>query len=328
MIRFSDAAAVGRTKKTQEGYLIATSKVARTGVQNYRASEIGDVAYAAGFGADDIVRVYRHEDQVFDAETLKSLTRVPVTIDHPDELVTADNWADYAVGEVGDAIKREGDWLVVQPMLKDAAAIVAAKTTHKQISMGYTANLVKARDGIDADFEMTDIRMNHMAIVPRGRAGEDARIGDADNWGASPVVVEDKKMEFKAISLGDKAVQVDAKDADTVKQAFDAMEVKLDLKDAEIAELKAKVLSDADIAALVDAKIELNKKREAVVAKIGDKAKDFDDAKIETAFELLDHLDAPADETMRKAIGDVQNIADSEAKIKAAIEARFNKGNK
>lgn len=328
MIRFSDAAAVGRTKKTQEGYLIATSKVARTGVQNYRASEIGDVAYAAGFSADDIVRVYRHEDQVFDAETLKSLTRVPVTIDHPDELVTADNWADYAVGEVGDAIKREGDWLVVQPMLKDAAAIVAAKTTHKQISMGYTANLVKARDGIDADFEMTDIRMNHMAIVPRGRAGEEARIGDADNWGASPVVVEDKKMELKAISLGDKAVQVDAKDADTVKQAFDAMEVKLDLKDAEIAELKAKVLSDADIAALVDAKIELNKKREAVVAKIGDKAKDFDDAKIETAFELLDHLDAPADETMRKAIGDVQNIADSEAKIKAAIEARFNKGNK
>lgn len=326
-MKFTDAAVTGRTKKTQEGYLIATSKVARVGVQKYLARELGDVA--EHLPPDQIVSVYRHPDQVFADAAMQSLTRVPVTIDHPSEMVDADNWSDYAVGDVGDAFKRDGDWIVVQPMLKDSAAVLAARTTHKEISMGYTANIVPARDGIDADFEMTDIRFNHLALVPKGRAGADARIGDADNWGASPVTVEDKKMtELKAVSLGDKAVQVEAKDADAVKAAFGALEAKLDLKDAEIAELKGKVLSDADIAAMVDRKIELNKKREAVKAKVGDKAADYDDAKIEIAFELLDHVPAEVDDSARQALADAKPMLDAEAKIKAAIEARFNKGNK
>src|SRR5699024_3613650 len=110
---------------------------------------------------------------------------VPVTVDHPPENVTAENWSKYSVGEVGDAYSKDSEWIIVNPMVKDSAAIQAARTTHKEISMGYEAGIVKARDGIDADFEMTDIRMNHLALVPAGRAGHQARIGDS--CGASPV---------------------------------------------------------------------------------------------------------------------------------------------
>src|SRR5690554_5387351 len=161
-MRFNDRVSVGQTKQTSEGYLVATAKVARTGVQEYYAAELGDVAAQAGFKPNDIVRVYRHPDQVFAQDTLNSITRVPVTIDHPQESVNADNWSQYAVGEVGDAFAKDGEWIVVNPMIKDSKGIEAAKTTHKEISMGYNANIVKARDGIDADFEMTDICMNQI----------------------------------------------------------------------------------------------------------------------------------------------------------------------
>src|SRR5690554_4975550 len=118
----------------------------------------------------------------------------------------------------------------------------AAKTTHKEISMGYNADIVKARDGIDADFEMTDIRMNHLALVPKGRAGSQARIGDS--WGAAPIsdpqpgdtpttVNEGGHMadSTKAVILGDSVVQVAASDALLIEQFKDASAK--DLADAE-----------------------------------------------------------------------------------------------
>src|SRR5690606_28156587 len=106
--------------------------------------ELGDLAISAGFKTDDVVRVYRPPEEVFSDKVLRSITRVPVTVDHPQENVTADNWSKYAVGEVGDTVARDGEWIVVNPMIKDAAAIHAARTTHKEISMGYTANIIKA----------------------------------------------------------------------------------------------------------------------------------------------------------------------------------------
>src|SRR5690606_10761106 len=184
-MRFNDRVSVGAVKQTKEGYLVATAKVARTGVQEYYAAELGDVALSQGFKPGDIVRVYRHPDQVFSQDTLNSITRVPVTVDHPLEEVTADNWAKYAVGEVGDMVAKEGEWIVVNPMIKDANCVEAGTTAQKEISMRYSPNIVKARDGVDAHLEMTDIRMTPFALVPRGRAGSQARIGDS--WGAAPV---------------------------------------------------------------------------------------------------------------------------------------------
>src|SRR5690554_5477387 len=297
-MRFNDRVSVGQTKQTGEGYLVATAKVARTGMQEYYAAELGDVAAQAGFKPNDIVRVYRHPDQVFSQDTLNSITRVPVTIDHPQESVNSDNWSQYAVGEVGDAFTKDGEWIVVNPMIKDAKGIEAAKTTHKEISMGYNANIVKARDGIDADFEMTDIRMNHLALVPRGRAGSQARIGDG--WGAAPVndtQLGDKPATVnkggrmtdstKAVILGDSVVQVPVSDALLIEQFKDASaraladaEAKLNstiaAKDEEIGKLKAeladaKKAAEIDVDALVAARTELIAQVKAIDAKIDPK---------------------------------------------------------
>lgn len=297
-MRFNDRVSVGAVKQTKEGYLVATARVARTGVQEYYAAELGDVAVQAGFKPDDIVRVYRSPDQVFSRDTLNSLTRVPVTIGHPPENVNADNWSQYAVGEVGDAYAKDGEWIVVNPMIKDAKGIEAAKTTHKEISMGYNANIVKARDGIDADFEMTDIRMNHLALVPKGRAGSQARIGDS--WGAAPIsdnqpgdtpttVNKGGRMtdSTKAVILGDSVVQVPVSDALLIEQFKEASakaladaEAKLaatiEAKDEEIGKLKAeladaKKAAEIDVDALVAARTELVAQVKAIDAKIDPK---------------------------------------------------------
>lgn len=318
-MRFTDRVSVGEMKETKEGYLVSTSRVARTGVQEYLASELGDIAANAGFKQDDVVRVYRHPDQVFSDETLRSITRLPVTVDHPPENVTADNWAKYAVGEVGDAYTTDSEWIIVNPMIKDSAAIKKARTTHKEISMGYEAGIVPARDGVDADFEMTNIRMNHLALVPQGRAGPQARIGDS--WGASPVqdhqpgnspTTVSKKEDImsdalKTVVLGDKAVQVAVADvaaieqfkADSAKALADAESkhaAAIAAKDEEIGKLKAdlKVAQDAaviDVDALVAARSELVAQVKAIDAKIDPKGlSDADLRKAAVAAKLGDEM--------------------------------------
>lgn len=316
-IKFTDRVSVGEMKETGEGYLVATARVARTGVQLYLASELGDAAKEAGFAPNDTVRVYRHPDEVFSRDSLASITRLPVTVDHPREEVTAANWSKLAVGEVGDAYSTEPEWIVVNPMIKDAGATKAARTTHREISMGYSASIVKARDGIDADFEQKGIRYNHLALVPKGRAGEMARIGDS--WGATPVqdfqpgnsptTVKEGRMsdQLKTVVLGDKAVQVAVADLAAIEQYKTDMARKLadaetakkksdDEKDEEIGQLKAKLkkAEDAaviDVDALVAARTELVGKVKAIDAQIDPAGKtDADLRKAAVAAKLGDAM--------------------------------------
>lgn len=333
-IKFTDRAQVGSIKKTQEGYLVASSRVARTGVQDYLASELG-MAYSSfpperhvmvNGMRDAHVYVGRPEAEVFSKDALASLSRVPVTLNHPDVPVTAENWKDLAVGEVGDNVLRDGDWIVVNPMIKDAKALIAAETTHKEISMGYTAELVDAAPDSDADFDMVNVRFNHLALVPKGRAGSHARIGDAAKWGVSPVTVEDTEMtvELKTVVLGDASVEVKASDAATVAAILKDHKTIVDAKDgeigrltAELADAQSKVLTDAQIADMVAAKVEADKKLEAVRAKFGDEAvKDATPAMIDGMFRVIDKAVA-VDDSARAVFGDKKQIEDSEAKIRA-----------
>lgn len=291
-MKFLDRASVGEVKETREGYLVATARVARVGVQHYLAKELGDVAINAGFKPDDVVSVYRHPDEVFHKDSLASITRLPVTIDHPADDVSADNWSKLSVGDVGDAYATEPEWIVVNPMLKDAKAVEASKTTHKQISMGYSAEIVKARDGIPADFEQKHIRYNHLALVKSARAGDMARIGDS--WGATPIndfqpgyppkTKGGRMPDLKTVVLGDRAVQVADGDVlaieqfktDMSKRLADAESAKKKMeedKDEEIGKLKAEVqkakdAANIDIDALVAARTELVASVKAVDSRI------------------------------------------------------------
>lgn len=185
MLKFVDSAAVSGTKETAEGYLIADAFAVRTGIQNYHGFELGRADLS-------VVRVYRPEDEVFAVDSLKSFAHIPVTVEHPSQFVDASNWRDLAVGETSTDVLRDGERLRIPLVVKDKAAIDAIKDGKRELSAGYTCELDftpgKTKDGVAYDAVQRNIRANHLAVVSKGRAGSDFRIGDAaGGWGVAPV---------------------------------------------------------------------------------------------------------------------------------------------
>ncbi len=255
-MQFTDAVAVeGKPRRSADGYLIATAKCVRAGIQLYAGDEVGKPEMS-------VVRVYRAPEQVSDAASLQTFSHAPITVDHPAEMVTADNVKALAVGEVSTAAKWDGEWVTLPLIVKDAAAIQQVEGGKRELSAGYTCELdftpgVTA-DGQAYDAQQKTIRINHLALVDRARAGSKARIGDGA-WGASPVIEDNQpglapntpekdimSDALKTVVLGDKAVQVAVTDV-AAFEAFkaDAAKVLADAKSAHDAAIAAK---DADLA--------------------------------------------------------------------------------
>jgi uncharacterized protein len=308
MIKFTDRANIGITKLTDDGYLVTQARALRTGVQVYRAHELG-------LEGDQLVKVMRPVESVFHKDSLASLAHAPVTMDHPSERVTSENWKQYAVGEVSTEVLRDGEYLALNIFLKDAKAIKDVDGGKRELSASYQADLHKS-DNPDYDYVMQPPIYDHVAIVDRARAGSQARIGDnAPTWGAAPVTVTKKEPEMDLIKVmvGDKAVQVAAADADFIAKMVKDHQAAMDAKDETIGELKAecaeataKILTDEAIDELVTAKAEATARREAVKAKFGDEAvKDATDAEIKGIYSVMDKAPAKVD-PVRKALADAK----------------------
>lgn len=192
MFQFLDAVTIKGTKTTAEGYLIADAFAVRTGTQIYAGYEVGKPELAT-------VTVYRAENEVFHKDTLQSFSHVPVTNDHPSVPVTADNWKDFAVGETSTDILRDGEKMKIPLVLKDKSAIADIATGKRELSAGYSCQLVfedgVAPDGTKYQAKQVNIRANHVAVVQRGRAGSDFRIGDSEptKWGITPIHTTDRE---------------------------------------------------------------------------------------------------------------------------------------
>lgn len=269
-MQFTDAVTVSGTRRTADGYLIAEAKSVRTGIQLYSGDEVGKPEM-------QIVRVYRPADQVFADSSLQSFTHAPVTMNHPDEAVTSDNWKELAVGELSTAAKKDGEWVHLPLILKDSKAISAVEGGKRELSAGYTCELVwgdgVTPDGQEFNATQTNIKINHLAIVDRARAGSQARIGDGASWGASPFTPDhnpqkEKIMTLKTVTVDGIPVEVTDQGATVIATlqkrledanskmstadaahlaAIAAKDAELAKRDAKIDELNANVLSDADL---------------------------------------------------------------------------------
>jgi hypothetical protein len=268
-----------KPRRTGDGYLVATAKCVRTGIQLYTGDEVGKPDMK-------VVRVYRAPEQVSDVASLQTFSHAPITINHPAEMLTADNVKDLAVGEVSTAAKWDGEWVTLPLIVKDAAAIASVEAGKRELSAGYTCELdftpgVTA-DGQAFDAQQKTIRINHLALVDRARAGSQARIGDGVQWGPSPIedATPEKEplMTLKTVTVDGIPIEVtdqgatviatlqkrisDAAEAATKTEtahatAIAAKDAELAKKDAEIDALKAKVLDAAAIDKLVAARADL-----------------------------------------------------------------------
>ena len=158
------------TKKPNGGIICTGVPVARTGTQEYLARELqldGD--------PERIIPVRREPEEVFSPAALASFEGCAVTDGHPPENVTAENFSAYVRGHAQN-VRRSGDYVVADLHIDDAAlASDVLNHVKRQVSCGYLCTYAPDGNG----YAQKGILGNHIAIVPRGRAGSSVSIKDA-----------------------------------------------------------------------------------------------------------------------------------------------------
>ncbi len=152
------------------GFLTVDAVLARSGVQKYLNAELGE----PGTG---IVGVFRPPEEITTDKSIKTFTNLPVTDNHPNEMVTVDNIKKYGKGSISavNVVQLDGETaLATQLTITDKDLIQAVKQGKKELSVGYTNVLVQndgSYKGEDYKYIQTDIIANHIAVVDAGRCG-------------------------------------------------------------------------------------------------------------------------------------------------------------
>lgn len=327
MIRL-DKAKMPKFEQTPEGYLRGRAVVSRIGVFRYQNAD----------GTER--RELRHPSEVLSQESLDSLKQIPITLDHPSELVNSDNVSALAVGYTGDDVKVDGNNITVNFTVTHADAIAAIEGGKRELSLGYKLDLIPEvgnYDGQEYTHKQVSVTYNHLAIVAKARAGAEARIHldgasvlitadsrqehhmsekqmaavnlDGITYDAAPEVAKALTKETaRADEAEQKAVNADKSREDMEKER-DGLQAKLDAVKEEIDAMKGKN-NDEAIA-------EAAKERVALLTKAG---------KLTNADDLADKTPREIMEAAIKARNDKQDLSDKSddyvsARFDAALEA-------
>ena len=232
---------------TDEGFLKVPGRVARTGVQEYLACELG----ITDRKPNDIIKVMRPAEQVFSADSLATYDGADITIEHPGSFVDADNYSQVSAGVVRGAGRQDGDFVLCNLLIKDKDGIAAVESGKVQLSAGYTSEYVKAGDSDPYDFIQTDIKINHVALVDRARAGAQARLFDHHHGAREMTKItldSDRTVEIEdgaTATLVTDSIDRLTKRATDAESKNDAQQATIDAQAEEITALKAKSSDEA-----------------------------------------------------------------------------------
>lgn len=164
-----DYGQVTKSEVTDEGYLKVWCKAARVGTQ----------LYTRGDGTQ--VREYRPEDEVSNPDSLASFGMKAVTLNHPKVLLDSKTTKLHQVGHAGSHVRFSDGFVEVALVITDQDAIDAVQRGDAQeVSAGYRVDY-DPTPGVTPDGESYDgiqrnIKVNHIALVARARAGREARL--------------------------------------------------------------------------------------------------------------------------------------------------------
>lgn len=156
-------------EETPEGFLRIKATFARTGLQRYRRQD----------GTEAVE--YRPEEEVSKQDALLSLANLPVTLEHPPELLTPDTCRRYQRGHTGSMVEYRSPFAIGFLTVTDREAIDTIKRGDaREVSVGYRVKF-DATPGVTPDGQSYDgvqreISGNHVAIVRKGRAGPEVRL--------------------------------------------------------------------------------------------------------------------------------------------------------
>lgn len=206
-------------RRTPEGYLDVDLTATRVGVFDY-----GDH------------KELRPEGEVFNQDSLASLSKLPVTNSHPFNLLDSTTAKAHTVGFQTKPAAKQDRMIATGIRVLDEDTVLDVEEGKVEISMGYQALLEFPQGGGDFEGEHFDaiqreIRYNHIAIVDRGRAGAGVRLKLDSDLNQVPqedsmikVTIDGKEIEVKDQATADQLTAAFDAQAKKVKEATDTAE--------------------------------------------------------------------------------------------------------
>lgn len=336
----------------ENGFLVDTPVVARIGVQVYYRED------------GSFVREFRPAEEVFKEESLASYQGKPMTLDHV--FVNSDNAKDVVVGSVTGKAEALGSTVIAPIVVYSQEAIdeaIAGKA--RELSVGYSAVLdetpgwgnpvtgeyVLRSDNtqdldIPADWQefdaiQRDIKVNHLAMVSKGRAGiaklnmdgqqenpytDNVDLNTKENKMTVKIKIDSVEVEVAKevadhISKINSAVEAQKAKVDSIEAERDALKAKVDAMPAEIDKAVKAAKADAEaLAALVTVAAEVGVKTDGLDAKgikvayvkqvSGLEVADKSDAYIDAAFDIAKDSDKMAEVRKATAVSDKSDKSD------------------
>lgn len=235
---------------TSEGFLLCKNvPLTHTGALRYAPGE-----HPFGDNVGEII-IRRSPEELFSEITMASFEGKDVTVQHPEEFVSPENYQDLTHGVLVNLRKgekkievegEEVEVLLGDLLIKSAEAIELVQSGEREVSLGYEAEW-ELEDG-KTEGTHAKIKGNHCAIVSSGRAGTHCAITDSKKENLMNIE-KFKKLFGKTV---DEAVAEKEKEEEKkAKDAEEAAEKEKKEKEASDAEKLDKVVSD--VAKLADA---------------------------------------------------------------------------
>ena len=169
-----DSIPLSDTYFTPEGYLIDNPILTRVGIFEYHNPD------------GTIRRELRLPEEVFAAESLASYKGKPVILTHEAGLVDVDNVQQEHIGTILSEGIQDGDDVRAQIVIHDAESLDYGL---RELSLGYTQTPDETPgvwNGQPYDAIQRNIQINHLALVEKARAGEQARLNiDGEEQGGN-----------------------------------------------------------------------------------------------------------------------------------------------
>lgn len=159
-----DSIPLGETYFTPEGYLIDHPILTRVGIFEYKNPD------------GSIRRELRLPEEVFAPESLASYKGKPVILTHEAGMIDSDNVQQEQIGTILSEGMKDGDNVRAQIIIHDARKLDYGL---RELSLGYSLDLEEVPgewQGQPYDAIQRNIRVNHLALVEKARAGDSARL--------------------------------------------------------------------------------------------------------------------------------------------------------
>lgn len=227
---------VGCAVTDADGFLRDSPIVARTGIYIYQQPD------------GTIIREYRPPEEVFDTDSEASFVGKPIVVGHPASgIVNSDTVRDLAIGTILSSGYQKDETNIACDIVIHNPSAIGEK---RGLSLGYRVDIEEAPgttpDGQQYDVIQRNIRINHLAVVDRARAGAKARLNlDGDE------IIEgvENKMKIKIDSVDFEVDEKIANYVNSLQSKEENARVKLDTANTELASVKEQntaLKADAD----------------------------------------------------------------------------------